>query len=182
MNIFRKLVIDIETDREIERDAFEYYGPIAEAAGWTNRGKFAILGVYFRGASIQGSGFAIFLATSAVAPTPDHNVKGDMTEIAVNNGYSVGGINVNRDSTDFDVLTEDDTNDWALVQLKDIVWTASGGPIPASGNGARYAVLTDRHATPASREIIAMFDLVSDRTVSDGQTLSLLNCELRLTE
>ena len=101
-----------------------------------------MLDTYFRGAAISGSGFAVFLATSAVSPTQDSNVKTDVTEIATGDGYSAGGINVNRDSTDFDVLTEDDTNDWALVQIKDIVWTASGGPIPASGNGARWALLT----------------------------------------
>ena len=141
-----------------------------------------MLDTYFRGAAISGSGFAVFLATSAVSPTQDSNVKTDVTEIATGDGYSAGGINVNRDSTDFDVLTEDDTNDWALVQIKDIVWTASGGPIPASGNGARWALLTDRNATVGSRLIIAYFDLVSDRTVSDGQSITLQNIEVRLTE
>ena len=141
-----------------------------------------MLDTYFRGAAISGSGFAVFLATSAVTPTQDSNVKTDVTEIATGDGYSAGGINVNRDSTDFDVLTEDDTNDWALVQIKDIVWTASGGPIPASGNGARWALLTDRNATVGSRLIIAYFDLVSDRTVSDGQSITLQNIECRLTE
>ena len=141
-----------------------------------------MLDTYFRGAAISGSGFAVFLATSAVSPTQDSNVKTDVTEIATGDGYSAGGINVNRDSTDFDVLTEDDTNDWALVQIKDIVWTASGGPIPASGNGARWALLTDRNATVGSRLILAYFDLISDRTVSDGQSITLQNIECRLTE
>jgi len=141
-----------------------------------------VLDTYFRGAAISGSGFAVFLATSAVSPTQDSNVKTDVTEIATGDGYSAGGINVNRDSTDFDVLTEDDTNDWALVQIKDLVWTASGGPIPASGNGARWALLTDRNATVGSRLILAYFDLISDRTVSDGQSITLQNIECRLTE
>ena len=141
-----------------------------------------MLDTYFRGAAISGSGFAVFLATSAVTPTQDSNVKTDVTEIATGDGYSAGGINVNRDSTDFDVLTEDDTNDWALVQIKDLVWTASGGPIPASGNGARWALLTDRNATVGSRLILAYFDLISDRTVSDGQSITLQNIECRLTE
>lgn len=141
-----------------------------------------MLDTYFRGAAISGSGFAVFLATSAVSPTQDSNVKTDVTEIATGDGYSAGGINVNRDSTDFDVLTEDDTNDWALVQIKDLVWTASGGPIPASGNGARWALLTDRNATVGSRLILAYFDLISDRTVSDGQSITLQNIECRLTE
>lgn len=151
-------------------------------AGWTNRGKFAILGTYLRGASIPGSAFAVFLAVAADAPTVDDNVKTDVTEIATGDGYSAGGINVARDSTDWDTLTEDDTNDRALAQIKDLVWTASGGPIPASGNGARYALLTDQNATVGSREILAFFDLSSDRSITDTQTLTLQNIELRLTE
>jgi hypothetical protein len=69
-----------------------------------------------------------------------------------------------------------------LVQAKDLVWTASGGTLPASGNGARYCVFTDDNGTDGSREIITYFDLVSDRQVSSGQSLTLQNCEVRLTE
>jgi hypothetical protein len=89
---------------------------------------------------------------------------------------------LNKDATDFDVITEDDTNDWGRVQVKDLVWTASGGPIPASGDGARYAIFTDDNGTIGSREVYAYWDLTSDRTVSDGQTLTLQDCELRITE
>jgi len=119
---------------------------------------------------------------SAAAPTADINTKSELTEIATGNGYTAGGISLNRDATDFDVLTEDDTNDRALIQIKDLVWTASGGNLPASGNGARYAILTDDNVTLGSREVWTYFDLVSDRTVSTGQTLTLTNCELRLNE
>lgn len=150
--------------------------------GWTNRGKFAVLGTYFRNASIPGTAFAVFLALAADAPTVDDNIKTDLSEIATGNGYSAGGINVARNSTDWDTLTEDDVNDRALAQILDLVWTASGGNIPASGLGARYAILTDQNATVGSREILAFWDLVSDRTISDTQTLTLQNCEVRLTE
>jgi hypothetical protein len=105
-----------------------------------------------------------------------------LTEIAAGQGYTAGGISLARNTTDFDVWTEDDGNDRALIQLKDMVWTAAGGNLPASGNGARWACLTDDNATPANREVIAAFDLVSDRTISDTQTLTLQNCEIRLTE
>jgi len=150
-------------------------------AGFTNRGVNNVLDVCFRGASIPGSAFAVFLATSATAPTADHNLKTDLTEIATGQGYTAGGINVARDSTDWDVLTEDDSGDLAKVQIKDLVWTASGGNLPASGNGARYAGLTDQHATVGSRMLLAYWDLTADRTVSDTQTLTLQNCELRIT-
>lgn len=150
-------------------------------AGWTNRGKYNVLNLVFRNAA-EPTNFYVFLATSAAAPTADTNLKSDLTEVAVGNGYSAGGISINRDSTDFDVLTEDDTNDRALIQLKDLVWTASGGNLPGSGSGARYAILTDDNGTLANREVWNYFDLVSDRMVSSGQSLTLQNCEIRINE
>ncbi|MCZ2077898.1 MAG: hypothetical protein LC130_23205 [Bryobacterales bacterium] len=145
----------------------------------TNKGKYRILDVYFRNGT-EPTTFYMFLATSAAAVVADTNTKSELTEVATGNGYTAGGIAVARDSTDFDVLTEDDTNDKALVQIKDLVWTASGGNLPGSG-AARYAVLTDDNGTLGSREVIGGFDLSSDRVVSSGQTLTLQNCEFDLT-
>lgn len=150
-------------------------------AGWTNKGKAAILDSYFR-ATGTPTNFYIALVTSATAPTADTNTFSELTEIASGNGYTTGGYQLSRNSTDFDALTENDTNDRGEIQVKDVVWTASGGSIPTSGNGARYAVLLDDNATIANREVLAYWDLTSDRSVSDGQTLTLQNCELRLTE
>lgn len=150
-------------------------------AGFTNRGKKLILDTYFRGAAAP-TNFYLALITSAVAPTADTNTLSELTQIASGNGYTTNGISIARNSTDFDTLTEDDTNDWAQALLKDIVWTASGGNLPGSGSGARYAVLTDDNATPGSRQVIAYFDLGSDRTVSDTQTLTLVDCTLRGAE
>lgn len=151
------------------------------ASGWTNRGKYNALNLCFRNAA-EPTVFYLFLATSAATPTADTNVKSDLTEIATGNGYTAGGNSVARNSTDFDTLTEDDGNDRALTQLKDQVWTASGGALPSSGNGARWALLTDDNATLANREVWCYWDLTSDRTISDTQTLTLVDCELRLTE
>jgi hypothetical protein len=151
------------------------------ASGWTNKGKFRALGILFRN-DTEPTTFFIALLTAATSPTPDTNIMSDHTQIAAGNGYSDGGISIARNATDFDVHTEDDANDRSLIQLKDEVWTASGGSIPASGGGARWAVVTDDNGTVGSREIYAYFDLVSDRTVSASQTLTLQNCEMRLTE
>lgn len=150
-------------------------------AGWTNRGKYRMLRGWLAGQSIP-TNFYIALVTSAVAPTADTNTLSELTQIASGNGYTTNGISVARNTTDFDVFTEDDTNDRALAQLKDIVWTASGGSMPASGNGARYAVLTDDNATAGSRDVLYYWDLVSDRVISSGQTLTLQNCEIRIDE
>lgn len=149
------------------------------ASGVTNRGKYLFLQGYFRGT--LPTNIYVALCTSATAPTVDHNTLSELTQIAVGNGYTDGGFQLARNSTDFDVLTEDDTGDLALIQAKDVTWTASGGPIPASGNGARWAVFTTDEATVANRQILAWFDLVSDRTVSDGQPLTLQNCQINAT-
>jgi len=150
------------------------------ASGWTNKGKWYLLDQLFRNTS-EPTNLYVRLVTSATTPTVDTNTASELTEIAAGNGYTAGGYQLTRNATDFDTMTEDDTNDWALTQLKDVVWTASGGSIPASGSGARYAVLTDDNVTDGSRLILAFWDLVSDRTVSTGQTLTLQNCELKIT-
>jgi hypothetical protein len=150
-------------------------------AGWTNRGKYNALGAVFRAIALPTNYF-VCLEDQTTAPTQDTNTKADLTEIPNGNGYTTGGISLTKNSTDFDVYTEDDTNDWALIQIKDLVWTASGGNLPASGTGARYALLTDDNATQGSRQVWAYWDLVSNRTISDTQTLTLQNCELRITQ
>lgn len=150
------------------------------ANGMTNKGKYKLLGWAFRGTTIP-TNFYLALVTSAVAPTVDINTLGELTEIADTQGYTEGGYQLTPGGTDFDVWTEDDENDRALVQLKDIAWTADGGNLPESGDGARYAVLTDDNVTVGSREVYDWWDLISDRTVSDGQSLTLQDAEIRLS-
>lgn len=136
---------------------------------------------YFRDVA-NPANYYVALWTSATAPTCDTNTMADGTQIATGNGYTDGGYSLTPGVTDFDQCVEDDTNDRGYVQIKDVTWTASGGNIPSSGNGARYAVLTDANATVSAREIIAYWDLTSDRTVSSGQDLTLQNLELRANE
>lgn len=150
-------------------------------AGVTNKGKAHFLNVDLRNAT-EPTNFYVALVTSATAPGPDTNTMSDLTEIAAGNGYTAGGYQLDRNSTDFDVFTEDDVNDRALMQIKDVVWTASGGPIPASGSDARYAVLTDDNATLADREVLVYWDLGGDYGVSAGQTLTLQDLEVRASE
>ena len=149
--------------------------------GWTNRGKMRMLGIVFNGVAAPVT-FNVALVTSAVAPTADTDTLGQLTEIAPGNGYTAGGINLARNVTDFPGLTEDDVNDRGNILVRDLVWTASGGTLPASGGGARWAVLTDANATVGSREVWAFWDLGSDRSVSSGQTLTLDDPGLRLAE
>lgn len=150
-------------------------------AGWTNKGKAHVLDVTFRGTAAP-TNYYVALVTSAAAPTADTNTLSQLTEITAGNGYTSGGISLTRNSTDFDSLVEDDTGDQGELQIKDLVWTASGGSIPGSGNGARYAVLTDDNVTVGSREVYIYWDLTSDRSVSDGQTLTLQDCQIDINE
>lgn len=145
-------------------------------AGITNRGKVELLEM-LRGDT--PTNYFMALCTSANTPDADTNTLSDLTEINAGNGYSAGGYSINPDSTDFDVIAEHDSADRGKIQLKNIIWTASGGPIPASGDGARWAVLVN---DDSNADVIAYFDLSSDRAVSDGQTLTLQDCEIRLDE
>ena len=150
-------------------------------AGWTNKGKYECLGLFARNMS-RATNYYIVLYTSATAPDADTNVNSDHTMIAAGNGYTAGGYSLTPGDTDFDVLTEDDTNDRALLQVKDVTWSASGGSIPDTGDGARYAALTDDNGTVADREVYMYWDLSSDRSVSDGQDLTLQDLEIRINE
>ena len=150
-------------------------------AGMTNRGKYLLLEAYFRGTGAPTNLYAA-LCTSANAPSATTNTLSELTEVATGNGYTAGGIQLNPNATDFDVLTEDDTGNIGLIQIKDLVWTASGGPLPSDSVGSRYMVITTDEATVGNRQIIAYFDLISDRVVSDGQTLTIQNAEIDLTE
>lgn len=150
-------------------------------AGFTNKGKFSMMDEYFR-ATGAPTVFYVALLTSASVPDADTNTMTDVTEIQAGQGYTTGGIALSRTSTGFDAMTEDDANDRGFFQIKDMVWTASGGNLPASGTGAVYAVLTDDNATVADREIYCYWSLTSARTVSDGQTLTLQDLEARVNE
>jgi len=148
---------------------------------WTNRGKFLLLAWAFPRVAMP-TNLYVALVTAAVAPTVKTNTLGELTEIAVGNGYTTGGYQLTPNDTDFDTMTEDDTGDKALCQLKDLAWTASGGPIPDSGDGARYAILTDDNGTIANRQVIAVWDLVTDRSCTDTHSITLEDCELQAVE
>ena len=123
---------------------------------------------------------ALIRATSV--PVTTTNVLSDLTQINTGTGYSDGGYTLNLDATDFDTLTENDTNDRAELQTKDLVFTASGDDLDGSGGaGARYSVMTDHDATVANRSVLWWGDLVSNRNPVDGNTLTLVDNESRIT-
>ena len=147
------------------------------ASSWTNRGRYNALDAIFRGTALPAS---FNLALVSTTPTVDTNVFSDLTEIPSANGYTTGGTSIARNSTDFDVLTEDDTLDKALIQIIDKLWTAAGGPLPSTGS-ATYSVLLDNNATIANREVWMYWDLGGSRSVSDTQPFKLIDTQIELT-
>jgi len=150
-------------------------------AGWTNRGKYNVLGATYRAVALPVA-FYMALFTVANVPDADTNVVGDLTEITAGNGYVTGGSSLTPGVVDFDVFVEDDVNDRAYVQCVDITWTAVGGPIPSAGADARYAALTDDAGVIANREIWQYFDLAAGYAVTVGQDLTLQDAEIRINE
>lgn len=147
-------------------------------AGFTNKFKKLLLEAFCLNTSVPSS-FKLALLMSTATLTSDTNVWADVSahEIDTGFGYVTKGNSVARSSGGFDDLTEDDSANTGYIRLTDVTFTASGGPIPATGNGARYAVLMDN-----SDNILAWWDFGSDRSVTDTQSILVQNAELRLEE
>lgn len=124
------------------------------------------------------------------APGVDTNTLSELTEIAAGNGYTTGGIALTRDSSGFPTSTEDDTNDRHDLVAANGVYTASGGPIPASGAGAAYEVITDDNATVGNRDVLVVNDLNgisghpagTEHSVSAGQSFTVQSATIRASE
>lgn len=149
-------------------------------SGWTSDGLRLMFDYFFRGATMPAN-FYIALVTDATTPDKTTNTLSDLTEITAGNGYATGGFQLSPNATDFDNLVENDSLDRAELQIKDVAWTASGGPIPLSGSGGSYAVITDNNGTIGSRIVYGWWDLGAARTATDGQQIILKDLELRLT-
>lgn len=150
---------------------------------WFNRGLYLLLDTYFR-ARTQETGFYLALCTDAVIPNPDHNTLGDLVQIAAGAGYTSGGIALSANSTDFPTLTENDSADEAFIIIKDLTFTATGGPIPLSGSPVSFAVLTGPGATVSARNLIVSWNVKDSggngRAVSDTQSLLVPGLKARL--
>lgn len=124
------------------------------------------------------------------APGVDTNTLSELSEIAAGNGYTSGGVALSRDSSGFPTLTEDDTNNRADLVAANGVYTASGGPIPASGAGAAYEVITDDNVTVGNREVLQVSDLNgitghpmgTTHSVSAGQSFTVQSVTIRASE
>lgn len=142
---------------------------------WTSRG-LRVGTDWIDGASTPAA-LALILTTDV--PTWATKVQSELTEVANGNGYTTGGIAVALNSTDWPTETESDTagRQYFERKLKTVSWTASGGNIPASGDGPKAVVLVDDAADP---NVIAYIDLGSERTVVSGLPLTVTGFALRI--
>lgn len=159
---------------------FALKGLGSTSCGITNRGKYLLGLAGLRNTAPVTTQFYIALCSSTTTPTVDTNTLSELTEVAAGNGYTSGGVAVERSSVGFDTVSEDDSGDLASFKIKDISWTFSG-TFPASGNPARWAVLITDEGTIGNRQVIAWWGLGPDRTFSAGKVFTLIDLELRLT-
>ena len=142
------------------------------AAILTNRGKKLILEWALQDAN-EPSSFYLALLQVGASISVDTNILSDTDEIDTGNGYDSGGIPVARSVSELINLTEDDANDKATIEIDEQVFVTDGGTIPSGGADIRYMALLGSHATPANREVIAIFDLGSDIVIADGKHLAV---------
>ncbi len=144
----------------------------------TKQGRYDFLDIVLRGES-PPTNLYMALVTDANVPDVDTQTMSELTEIDDGNGYTEGGYQINRDDTDWSLDYE--TFD-AVATLKDIIWTASGGTIPDTGDGASYAVLTTDEGTLGDRKVWAFWALSTERTAQDGQQIILEDAKPRIKE
>ena len=156
------------------------------ASGLTNLGKQRLLEMALRdtqdSASMDTAPLNLALSDSTVTLSATTTIFDTVSQIATGNGYTDGGDPITRS----EVLTVWDTSSdtagsFGRIRLVDHVWTASGGTLPSSGNGAHFALLIDDNATIGSRQVYAYWDLSQARSVGNGSSLTLQDIEIRLT-
>ena len=106
--------------------------------------------------------------TDATPSTTADAVKADLAESNGGNGYTTGGesLTVNALTNTAGVVTVDVTTD--------IVITASGGSIPASGTTTfRYVVLYNDTQTSPADPLIGYWDYGSQITLASGESLTI---------
>lgn len=145
----------------------------------TNRGVKLILDYVFSGVALPTNFYAALL-TNGTTPTVDISTLGGLSQMAVGNGYTDGGLSLTPGTTDFPTNAEDDTNDYATLALKTLIWNPSG-TFPASGALPQYVALTTDEATVANRQVIAVFDAVVNSPLANGQPLEISNTRIRLS-
>lgn len=119
------------------------------------------------------------LATNVTGDFRDIDLSnaGAITLTAEANGYTAKQIA--RNSTNFPVGTEDDTNDQSsVVCAASIQWTASGGSIVAA-----YGILCDANPyVTIPSNVLGVIDFGGTQTATSGNTFTVQNFTIRGTK
>jgi hypothetical protein len=140
------------------------------ASFFTNRGKYRILSMVLNNGTEPTNYYAYLI--DAGTPTVDTNTWSD---VSANESSNYTEITLTPNATDFPTLTEDDTGDKGTVDIKDLVYTASGGQLDAT-----WCIITDDNGTEANRDVMFCLDLGGTKSVSDTQTLTITGTTLEL--
>jgi hypothetical protein len=97
-----------------------------------------------------------------VAPAAGNSVKGNLTEIAGGNGYTLGG-------TAATIASSAQSGGVYKLVLNDVVFTAAGGTI----GPFRYAVLYNDSPTSPADPLIGWWDYGSSVTLNDTETFTV---------
>ena len=150
--------------------------------GITNRAKIRRNNLFLRGDPAP-NGFSIVLVTGSVEPGPDTKILGELDEIPAGNGYASGGEPINRDNIDFPISDENDDTDSGNVTMRDVTFNAVDGPIPSSGPGIKFFVLTDNNGTLSEREIFAYGEFEgAAKIIEETGILSIIGFKQSLIE
>ena len=139
----------------------------------TNRGKEEILKLAFQAGAVAGTNFNVEILTGSVPANPE-----DLDNYSEVSSDVVAGKTaaVARSASGFNVVSHTDSStDKAWIQIADLDF--AGAITNATG-----AVLTDQNGTANSRYIFAYWDFGGTKSVSAGQTLTLQDLEINLTD
>ena len=132
----------------------------------TNRGQLMLLKFAFGEETVPTS-FKVKLVTdSSIAPTVD--LFAELNERPAGGGYSLGGTSFDKDDITF-TQYNGAIHAMAVVADDTILWTATG-PIPSSGTGYTFAVITDGSTAD---NVIAYVDLDGPDSLNEFEILSV---------
>ena len=138
---------------------------------FTNRAKLRAFSILFNSGTQPTSYYACLIASGA--PTVDTS---GWNELLANESDYYSRIRLDLNSDDFTSLTQDDANDYATMEIRDLVFTAAGGDLSAT-----WCVIVDDNSDENNKDVFICLDLSGTKTVSDTQTLTLSNTTLRCT-
>jgi len=111
--------------------------------------------------NLSSDSLKILLTNTAPDPATDA-VKGDLSEITAEHGYSAGGTALAN-------KTFEQVDGTAFLIADDVVFTASGGPV----GPFRYAVLYNDTPTSPADPLIQFWDYGSSITLQSGETFTV---------